>query len=425
MAQGSTSSRALRPIESSDAGSVAPRRRDLSVRHAGIEVCRGIVYPQYVSRWAPGMCFSRQLIEMLNWYCALHRSSKVGYLGTMVPQDALVDILAHALNHSYSRRTLQRVQNEGVAKGVFVRSETYSAHVRQAKDGSWCRDKVVVISLTEKVRALWSYPTPDYARSTWPTFDPPSGDGAIFNKDEPRTRDRSGCADRDEAEGTSTEEPLRGDAGHRSRTEASSGARAAPAAADQESRRSPRLVAPLATLADGDRMEGTTQPACQRAPEWSRKVQLRPRGAPPRARMEAQLAILRTLRVCTYDRGRLEELVIARAKAEMDPWYAGADASGIDWDYYLANWLALDKKERKRLARNELIPRLAPASKGRSRRSPPATESPTPAATSPPRASPVVQIAEPPPVGALVRPPGMTDEEWSRLRRLCGEEVET
>lgn len=394
-------------------------------------MCRQVRYPIGITRWQRGLQYSRRVIDLLSYYCALHRHANVGYIGTACDQEQLAEVVEEFLGHPFSRDTLDRSHSDLVSLGLAVRSYTYAAegmYVIDRKAGRktkrWVRNRTVMYTLTDAARNIWSHsPTSDYRSATCGRIvDPPSGDLRAFCE-EPRTRDRSGSADRVEAIETPSEEPLRGDVGHRDHAEASSGARAAPVAADQESRQSPRPVAPLATLADGDRMEGDSQPVCQRAPIWSREVQLRPRGAPPRTRMEAQLAILRTLRVCTYDRGRLEDLVIARAKAEMDPWYSGAGSSGLDWDYYLALWPTLDKKARKRLARDELIPLLAPASQGRSRRSPPAEGSPTPAAT--PRASPAVQIAEPPPdIGPLVRPPGLSDEEWKQLRRRCGEEVD-
>ena len=71
--------------------------------------------------------------------------------------------------------------------------------------------------------------------------------------------------------------------------------------------------------------------------------------------------MLETLRAVCYGRGRLEALVIARAAFELSAGATAAEeGSGIDWDYWLARWPQLERAERRRFARAELVPLLVP-----------------------------------------------------------------
>jgi hypothetical protein len=390
VARAVTSSREHRPGDATRGEGLPPHRADLAVRHAGIEVCRGITYPIGIGRWERDEEYSRRETELLSYYCALHRSSDVGYLGTACDQEALAEVVAAFLRHPFSRDTLDRAHADLVSRGLLLRSYTYTATGRRIGADSWTRNRTVVYTLTREARNVWSRPTSEHPSATCGSYDLPFGESEP-SCEELRTRDRPSSARRDEADGTFIEVSRRSPrpVAHRAPPvgalrEPRTGPRPS---GHLEPRQSARPVAPLATLADGGRMEGDSHPPCQHPPPASRGVVLRPCGAEPIARRQAAQLVLETLRACTYASGRLEELVCRQARAEIDPNYDG-QRSGVPWDYWLAQWPTLSRRERKRWARTELIPLLAPSRGASSRRRPAAQGAPTPAATSPPRASP-------------------------------------
>lgn len=139
--------------------------------------------------------------------------------------------------------------------------------------------------------------------------------------------------------------------------------------------------------------------------------------------------MLESLRVVTYGRGRLEELIVSRAAAELRP--GGPAQSGIDWDYWIARWPTMKRVDRKRTARLEIVPRLTPPKGARASADPAWRTDPPghPAARidarggAPPRASPA-----PPPCarGEPAEVPAAELPDWLRQVRQkhCQEDRE-
>lgn len=337
-----------------------PRRGDLAWRHAEASSFRSVRYVISLVRWSSPRDLSKRARRVLRWFIALHRSGPVGYLGTRGPLDALADAIAEATEEACSRSTLERGIRELVELGYLLKSYGYGHTGRQLGPDLYVRDRIVVLTLTERARALWGpMPTPDHKASDCQTYDRGSpSEAPSFEGSSARAIDVA-SPDRDVAYATSTEEPLRGTAGPRGR-----------AAASTEPRTSPRPVAPLAELADC--LEGDSQAVCQPPARLASRPTPRPSGSGPVSRRETVAAMLETLRAVCYGRGRLEALVIARAAFELTARLSpGEPGSGIDWDYWLARWPQLERAERRRFARAELVPLLVPvASPARSSSSP-------------------------------------------------------
>ncbi len=347
-----------------------PRRGDLAFRHAEASAFRSVRYVISLVRWSSPRDLSKRARRVLRWFVALHRGGPVGYLGTRGPLDALADAIADATEEACSRSTLERAIRELVELGYLLKSYGYGHTGRQLAPDLYVRDRIVVLTLTERARALWGpMPTPDHKASDCQAYDRGSpSEAPSFEGSSARAIDVA-SPDRDVASEAPHEEPGR-PSGPRGR-----------AAAPVEPRHSPRTLAPLAQLADGDRLEETSQAVCQPSARLTSRPTPRPSGSGPVSRRETVDALLETLRAVCYGRGRLEALVIARAAFELTAGAAAAEeGSGIDWDYWLARWPQLERAERRRFARSELVPLLVPAAT-------PARSSSTPARSSRPSSS--------------------------------------
>lgn len=343
-----------------------PRRGDLAFRHAEASAFRSVRYVISLVRWSSPRDLSKRARRVLRWFVALHRGGPVGYLGTRGPLDALADAIADATEEACSRSTLERAIRELVELGYLLKSYGYGHTGRQLAPDLYVRDRIVVLTLTERARALWGpMPTPDHKASDCQAYDRGSpSEAPSFEGSSARAIDVA-SPDRDMAT-VPVEEPLRGVAGPR--------AGSAVAVAVKEPRQSPRPVAPLAELAD--RLEGDSQAVCQPSARLTSRPTPRPSGSGPVSRRETVSAMLETLRAVCYGRGRLEALVIARAAFEMSARLSpDEEGSGLDWDYWLARWPQLTRAERRRFARAELVPLLVPVAKSASSSRPPARSS--------------------------------------------------
>lgn len=342
-----------------------PRRGDLAWRHAEASAFRSVRYVISLVRWSSPRDLSKRARRVLRWFVALHRGGPVGYLGTRGPLDALADAIADATEEACSRSTLERAIRELVELGYLLKSYGYGHTGRQIAPDLFVRDRIVVLTLTERARALWGpMPTPDHKASDCQAYDRGSpSEAPSFEGSSARAIDVA-SPDRDVAAETPHEEPGR-PSGPRGR-----------AAAPVEPRHSPRTLAPLAELADGNRLEETSQAVCQPSARLTSRPSPRPSGSGPVSRRETVAAMLETLRAVCYGRGRLEALVIVRAAFEMSARLSPEEeGSGLDWDYWLARWPQFTRAERRRVARAELVPLLVPVAA-------PARSSSTPARSS-------------------------------------------
>jgi len=325
-------------------------------------VLASISYVISLARWNDPRELSKRAKRVLRFFAALNRSSEIGYQGTRAALAAVAEAVARATEEACSVSTLERALRELVEAGYLLKAYGFTDNVREIAPKEFIRDRVVVLTLTAKALAIWSCPTPDHKPSICRNDDRPFGASEVpscLEGNHARAIEDA-PPDRDVASSGDNEEPLRGVAGHR--------AGSAVAVAVTEPRQSPRPVAPLAELADGDRLEEASQAVCQRSRTVAPRRAPRPSGEAPRARREVVAELLETLAAVTYGRGRLERAVKARAALEMYAGDAALEPSGVDWGYWLAQWPKLTRAERRRWARLEIVPLLAAAP------APPATE---------------------------------------------------
>ncbi|MEN6607805.1 MAG: hypothetical protein ABFD60_11215 [Bryobacteraceae bacterium] len=333
-----------------------PRRRDLAVKHATKAALQSIYFTNSLSRWGEGpRDLSARARRALRFFCALHRAGAIGYVGTRAPLAAIVEAMRRANDdEAASVTTLKRQLKELAARGYIITSEGYESGVREIAPHEWIRSKVVVVTLTEKARAIWSLPTSAHGGPNCTGYDFPEAPLGL-DKGSSAPAIVVASPDDNKAIATPSEEPLRGDVSPHDRAETPSRDRS-PAAVVVEAPHS-RPIAPRDKRADGDRIERTSQAACQ-DPASTTRPRPRPRGVPPRNRRMVMAALLETIAAVVYGRDRVEKAVRARAALEI----AGGttvDPSGVDWDYWLSVWPVLPRRERRFWAQTEIVPLLA------------------------------------------------------------------
>jgi hypothetical protein len=332
-----------------------PRRRDLAVKHATKSALQSIYFTNSLSRWGEGpRDLSARARRALRFFCALHRAGEIGFVGTRAPLAAIVEAMRRANDdEAASITTLKRQIKELAAQGYILTSEGYESGVREIAPHEWVRNKVVVVTLTEKARAIWSSPTSAYGGPNRTNYDLPEAPLGL-DKGSSAPAIVVASPNDDKAFAAPSEEPLRGDVSPRDRAETPSRDRS-PAAVAVEAPHS-RPIAPRDKRADGDRIERTSQATCQ-DPEKTRP-RPRPRGVPPRNRRMVMAALLETIAAVVYGRDRMEKAVRARAALEIAGG-ATVDPSGVDWDYWISAWPVLTRRERRFWAQTEIVPLLA------------------------------------------------------------------
>lgn len=324
-----------------------PVRKDLAWRHATESDLERIHSTIDISRWREPRDLHHREARLLRFLCALHRCGRVGYVGTRASYTAIGAAMSRVMHEPASRSTVIRAANGLIRKGYLERSRGFGARVREVAPGEFAREILAVLTLTEKARAIWgsAHTSPQVSKRNGydlPSPLPPSQEKG-GERPERSVKDASPVASA--ALNVSTEESRADDVQPRGR----------PAPASPEPRHSARPVAPLATLADGDAFEETSQAACQRERERERARFLS--GTRPTSRHVAISAVLATLSNLTKFAGREGAAVCARAAAEM-AGRSDAEPSGVDWGYWIARWPEMVRAERFRWARAEILPLL-------------------------------------------------------------------
>lgn len=332
-----------------------PVRKDLAWRHATEADLERIHSTIDLNRWRDPRDLNCREARALRFFCALHRCGRVGYVGTRASYGAIGAAMVRVMHEPASRATVIRAVNGLIAKGYIERARGYGDRVREVAPGEFARELRAVLTLTEKARGIWSLSHTSSPVSKSNGYDlpsplPPSQEKG-GERPERSVYDASPAASA--APNVSNEESRADDVQPRGR----------PAPASPEPRQSARPVAPLATLADGDAFEETSQAACQR--ERARFLS----GTRPTSRGRAVAALLATLTSLTRFAGREGRAVCARAAAEM-AGRSDAAPSGVDWGYWIARWPEMVRGERFRWARAEILPLLRTAGKSTAARVP-------------------------------------------------------
>ena len=375
----------------------SPVRRDLAWRHATESDLERITFTIDLSRWRTPDDLSNRAVRVLRFFAALHRCGRVGYVGTRASYAAIGAAMHRAQHEAASRSTVFRSVSELVDGGWLEKGKGRGDRVRQIGPHEYVREQLAVLTLSPAARALWSDRAPAHVSPpvsvchgyNLPRQAPPptrGGEPSPERSDEIASPDASAVPTVSEAEPATA-----GGVEHR---DGGAVALAVP--------RSARPVAPLATLADGDRSEAEpAQAPCQRERFAAPSL--------PHARRVVAAAILATLADVTRMLGREGEALVSRAEAEI-AGRSDAPSSQVEWGYWIARWPGLPRDSRKWWARREIVPLLRSSLPSRSPSSSPRFSPRSPCHVSAaisrgPSLASAPSSAAPRPVPAVAAPP--------------------
>jgi len=352
----------------------APRGRpDLAWRHATDHDLDRISHIVTLGKWRGPLGIRGRADRLLAFLCALHRCGRIGYQGTRASLGALCRAVGRATRGPASRSTIERAIAELVAAGYVKKSRGRGARVRQIGPDSWIHDPLVILTLTDKARAVWNTPGTSSPAEAEPEAPEPAAAPPAAVSPSPPTFTHSR-----QIEGETTDRailliqdmPARAIDLRSSVSPSSCQADEVPACAGSiESRglgtsaapevpgQSARALARLAEL--GDCHEGEPQATCQGDKDRNRAPRSQhPNGTRPTSRRLALDAILATLADVTRNTGRRGAMARARAAMEIAGGARSHERSGVPWDYWIATWRELTRDERRAIARSEIVPLL-------------------------------------------------------------------